>query len=77
VAKVIILVHLHLLQLPKIFMGKFLIGNKKTYDFLLVKKNFNFPIGYWVEIIFCIGHPIVKGSFGLKDFYRNFGAIFQ
>jgi hypothetical protein len=41
------------------------------------KKNFNFPIGYWVEIIFYIGHPIVKGSFGLKDFYRNFGGIFQ
>jgi hypothetical protein len=50
VAKVIILVHLHLLQLPKIFMGKFLIGHKKTYDFLLVKKNLTFLLAIGLKL---------------------------
>jgi hypothetical protein len=41
-------------------MGKFGIGHKKTYDFLLVIKKFNFPIDHWVEILFLLAILVLK-----------------
>jgi hypothetical protein len=41
-------------------IDKFLIDHKKTCDSSLAIKKFNFPLGHWVEIIFLIGHFIVK-----------------
>jgi hypothetical protein len=35
---------------------------KKTCDSLLAIKNYNFPIGHWVEILFLLGHPSIKIS---------------
>jgi hypothetical protein len=43
-------------------MGKFFIDHKKTCDFLLVIKFFNFLINHWVEILFLTGHTSVKAG---------------